>query len=213
MTDPTPESNNTPVDTTPSTPSEHQSASIPPHKQHHLVSVDGKPLVPAEPNDIEVGREIYIRGVPALILHVDWPHVHWRTESMSLDTVKHRSFLTCPHLFSVDPNQRGQPAISVDAYLANQAVAQSLMPAGLVQSVDQSAFDPDFEDEQNGFDEDDDDDGDDDSPFSVEAINTVLRPKLAEAVIAKLSPKNSPRNRSPRSSDQEAAEFNEEQQL
>lgn len=212
MTDPTSEVSNTPIDTTPSTPSEDPLYNQSNKHPHYLISTDGTvPLVPAESRDIEIGQQVYIRGEPALILHVDWPHVHWRTEAMSLDTVKHRSFLTCSHIFSVDPNQRGQPALSVDNYLANPAVAQSLMPAGLVQSVDPTSIDPDFEDEPNAFDDDDDEDDDDDSPYSVEAINTVLKPKLAEAVIARLSPRNSPKNRSPRSEQQ--TELTEEHEL
>ena len=154
---------------------------------HYSQSTTGIPLVPADQKDLYAGNAIFVRGQPATVTHVDFPHVHWRTADMEADTEKHRSFSATPHIFSVDPSKRGSiphgPAAG-----ASPSLAASFKPVPALRV----GANPDEED-------DDDEDDDDDDDFSEQAVTAVLKPEQASRALQHLqerrSPKHSPKHR------------------
>ena len=140
----------------------------------------------AEQKDLYAGNELFVRGQPATITHMDYPHVHWRTLDMPSDSEKHRSFSATPHIFSVDPTKRGTIPHGGTAGVS-PSLSSSFKPV------------PTLRVGSNPDEDDDDEDDDDDDDFSEQAVTAVLKPEQATRALQHLqerrSPKHSPRQK------------------
>ena len=157
-------------------------------------------LVAAEQKDLYAGNEIFVRGQPATVTHMDFPHVYWRTASMAADSERHRSCTASGYIFAVDPTKRGSIPHGGTAASGSSSLSPALASSSPFKAVSAlragGAGDEDEED-------DEDDDDDDFERFTVQAVSAVLKPEQASKAIAHLqerrSPKNSPKH-SPKNS-------------